>query len=59
MKFAGWLIEQPTYKNHLLQALNTIAGQVKRDAGIDAVADGLYIPGLKTWVEQGAANVRR
>lgn len=59
VKFACWLLEQPTYRGALLQALNTIAGHVRRDAGIEAVAQGLDIPGLKTWVEQGAANVRR
>ena len=59
LKFAAWLLEQPTFRHGLMQALNTIAGHVKRDAGIEAVEQGLDIPGLKTWVEQGVASVRR
>jgi hypothetical protein len=55
----GWLVKQDGLRNNLTQAVNTILGAHFRAIGVDAVERGVSIPGVRVWIEKGAANVRR
>lgn len=55
----AWLIDQPGHRNNVEQAVRTMIGSYLRSLGIDAVAQGVAIPGIDAKVETGAAAVRR
>lgn len=56
---AGWLVDQQGLRNRLEQSVKTILGAYLHSLGIDAVAQGVAIPGVEARVEAGAATVRR
>jgi hypothetical protein len=58
-KVIAWLIEHPGHRSNVEQAVRTIIGAYLTAIGIDTVARGIEIPGVKCWVELGEASVRR
>lgn len=54
-----WLLDEVALKGGLLTALRTIIGGYLRTLGVEAIAKGVVIPGVRVWIEMGVANVRR
>ncbi len=57
LKLVIWLLAQPM-REHVEQALRSIMGAYLRQVGVDAVAKGVAIPGVKAWVDETAV-IRR
>lgn len=55
----AWLAIQPGYSNNVEQAVKTIVGSYLKALGVEAVAQGVTIPGIAARVETGAAAMRR